>query len=548
MLFLSVYQVVSFAQPNEAPTIQELLSKLEAADTDTLKTKLYIQLVELSINDYLQAGEYALKAVYHAEKSQHIGSRYISYAYAGDVFQGAGNRDIAVDFFTRYVDLALAEQDSIDLAIGYFNLGSAWLAMGEYEKAERLMSKMENLALVLADRSDAAIDKSNLLAVYVNIIIVNTNKENWQQGRAYFEKGMALVSAAEDSDFWVGMLCVNYADMLLEQGLLDEALEKYSLAQEKFAISGDISRTALAIKGKGDVYVKKNQPIRAKQFYQQAIQFGQQTQNDGLVQQITYALYEMYKETNQADSTLKYLNIAEEYNKKLQADNAKELMITKELSWQFAEMQRQQESAYSRNIRWILGGLFLLGLLTMGIVYVADRKHRKLQQANLEKYQLALNARQLELDKELLQAQVELKDKQLATEVLHRVQNHELIKDVVQKLIAVHARSTKDTKETLGSVLKGLEKSLEDKAWQDFELRFQQVHPAFYEKLQLDFPDLSLNERRLCAFLKLNMTTKEISAITGQSVNSIQVARWRMRKKLNLQDAEEALTDFFSKY
>ena len=154
----------------------------------------------------------------------------------------------------------------------------------------------------------------------------------------------------------------------------------------------------------------------------------------------------------------------------------------------------------------------------------------------------------MELDKELLQAQVELKDKQLATEVLHRVQNHELVKEVVQKLIAVHARSTKETKETLGSVLKGLEKSLEDKAWQDFELRFQQVHPAFYEKLQRDFPDLSLNERRLCAFLKLNMTTKEISAITGQSLNSIQVARWRMRKKLNLQDAEEALTDFFSKY
>lgn len=536
------------AQTDEERAINALLKQVEAADIDTLKAKLYVKLIELSANNYLKAGEYALKAVEHAEKTQDTWVKYLSYAYAGEVFLNTGNMDIAVDFFTRYIDLAMAEQDTVDLAIGYFNLGSTWLAMEEYEKAEKMMRKMESIALDFTSRRKEPLDKSNLMTVYVNMIIVKADQQDWQGGKAYFEKGMALATEIAENDFWVGMLCTNYADMLLKQGNFEQALQQYSQAREKFVVSDDASREAMALKGVGDVFMKKNQPQQAQQLYRQAMQLGLQTQNDWLVHDLADALYKLFKTTAQADSSLKYLSMAEAYEKKLQADKAKEMLITKELSWQFAEMQRQRESAYSRNIRWVLGGLGVLALLTMGIMYVAGRKHRKLQQANLEKYQLALNARQLELDKELLQAQVELKDKQLATEVLHRVQNHELVKEVVQKLIAVHARSTKETKETLGSVLKGLERSLEDKAWQDFELRFQQVHPAFYEKLQRDFPDLSLNERRLCAFLKLNMTTKEISAITGQSLNSIQVARWRMRKKLNLQDAEEALTDFFSKY
>jgi len=79
--------------------------------------------------------------------------------------------------------------------------------------------------------------------------------------------------------------------------------------------------------------------------------------------------------------------------------------------------------------------------------------------------------------------------------------------------------------------------------WTEFELRFQQVYNDFYDKLQEKFPNLSSNEKKLCAFLKLNMTTKEISAITYQSVNSIVVARSRLRKKLDI-ETEESLISY----
>ncbi|NLO49679.1 MAG: hypothetical protein GX103_00750, partial [Bacteroidales bacterium] len=82
-----------------------------------------------------------------------------------------------------------------------------------------------------------------------------------------------------------------------------------------------------------------------------------------------------------------------------------------------------------------------------------------------------------------------------------------------------------------------------DDVWTEFEVRCQQVHNDFYTKLNERFPNLSANEKRLSAFLRLNMSTKEISAITYQSPNSITVARSRLRKKLGL-DTDENLISF----
>jgi DNA-binding CsgD family transcriptional regulator len=63
-----------------------------------------------------------------------------------------------------------------------------------------------------------------------------------------------------------------------------------------------------------------------------------------------------------------------------------------------------------------------------------------------------------------------------------------------------------------------------------------------------DFPTLTLNERRLCAFLKLQMTTKEIASLTGQSIRAVELARTRLRKKLQLTNSEINLYDFILNY
>ncbi len=82
--------------------------------------------------------------------------------------------------------------------------------------------------------------------------------------------------------------------------------------------------------------------------------------------------------------------------------------------------------------------------------------------------------------------------------------------------------------------------------WEEFELRFKEVHSGFYDRIQDAYPNLSLNERRLCAFLRLDMTTKEIAAITGQTTRAVEMARIRLRKKMNLTKTDTSLFEILS--
>jgi len=75
-------------------------------------------------------------------------------------------------------------------------------------------------------------------------------------------------------------------------------------------------------------------------------------------------------------------------------------------------------------------------------------------------------------------------------------------------------------------------------------MRFQNVHQEFYQNLQNKFPDLSPSEIKHAAFLRLNMTTKEIAAITSQSAKSLETARYRLRKKLGITNQEVNLVNF----
>lgn len=88
----------------------------------------------------------------------------------------------------------------------------------------------------------------------------------------------------------------------------------------------------------------------------------------------------------------------------------------------------------------------------------------------------------------------------------------------------------------------------EPEEWKEIRRFIPDFNGENFQKLIRDHPDLSVNERRLCAFLNKNMTTKEISAITHQSVHSITVARARLRHKLGLTGSSASIQEFLSKY
>jgi DNA-binding CsgD family transcriptional regulator len=144
------------------------------------------------------------------------------------------------------------------------------------------------------------------------------------------------------------------------------------------------------------------------------------------------------------------------------------------------------------------------------------------------------------MEKQQLERDLEFRNKELSTHVLYLIEKNEFIASLISKLLEYKHLQDTEMKSFTDELLTQMQANLDNKLWNEFEMRFQQVHQDFYQKLLAKFPDLSPNEIKICAFLKLNMTTKDISSITFQSIKSIQVARNRLRRKMGI-DRDENL-------
>lgn len=162
-------------------------------------------------------------------------------------------------------------------------------------------------------------------------------------------------------------------------------------------------------------------------------------------------------------------------------------------------------------------------------------------------FRYRIKVRYSNLEQQKLKNELEYKNKEMTANVMALMKKNEMLTDITTRLIDIEAKADREeTKSSIRKVAIDIENSTQEKIWEEFELRFKQVHSAFYNKLNLRFPDLSPNEQRLCAFLKLNLTTKEISSITGQNARAIEMARFRLRKKLGISTQEINLVTFIS--
>ncbi len=153
------------------------------------------------------------------------------------------------------------------------------------------------------------------------------------------------------------------------------------------------------------------------------------------------------------------------------------------------------------------------------------------------------------LIKQKLETELDSKNKEFTTNVLYLMKKNELLSDISKKLIQIEKEAVKDeTKNALHKSSLELKRNKEKDVWEEFELRFNQVHTHFYDNLTKRFPGLTANDLRLCAFLKLNMSTKEISKITGQLITTLEVTRSRIRKKLGISKTQVDLVVFLSQF
>jgi DNA-binding CsgD family transcriptional regulator len=152
-----------------------------------------------------------------------------------------------------------------------------------------------------------------------------------------------------------------------------------------------------------------------------------------------------------------------------------------------------------------------------------------------------LQSKNLGLEKENLILELNKKNKELTSTVLNLIERNKFISEISKSLEDINTKEDAVDLIKIKKVIKDIDRDMTKKLWQEFELRYVDVHKDFFEKLNKVSSGLTSNERRLSALLVLNMSTKDISSITYQSVLSIKTARYRLRKKLGLDKNENLI-------
>ena len=150
-------------------------------------------------------------------------------------------------------------------------------------------------------------------------------------------------------------------------------------------------------------------------------------------------------------------------------------------------------------------------------------------------------------NEENLKKELDYKNRQLTSNSLSAVKQAESL-DIVfselRELLNQHAIKPA-TRKKLEEVIQHLKPHNSEKEWEEFRSYFEEVHPSFYSNLKKRAPYLTLNEQKVCAYIRLGMSTKEIAAITFRQIRSVESTRFRIRKKLGL-TANENLFDFLN--
>ena len=174
--------------------------------------------------------------------------------------------------------------------------------------------------------------------------------------------------------------------------------------------------------------------------------------------------------------------------------------------------------------------LAALGSASAG-VWAARRRERLRTARELADAQAALTHER----EERARTELELRNQELASATLHLMEKGEALQSVRKGLVALRAEVPRTQQKSIQDLIHVIQQDERfDAGWEQFSQQFDRVHVDFQTRLRDRFPHLTKNDLRLCAYIRMNLSSKEIAALMFVSVRAVEISRFRLRKRLDL--------------
>lgn len=406
-------------------------------------------------------------------------------------------------------------------------IGSVCYYLGDYKKALLYYNRALELARKLKDTTQMAGEYSNLGVLFYE--------------RGEIEKALQFYDSAEQIHLRMGLktrlaannISIGYA--LLKLGRNEEAFKRYQEAVRLFSEFDYKHGLAISYLQMSDYFDGIGDQLNKLKYIRFSYETGKKYKLRKVIYQAAGALHKFYLKEGNIDSAYKYVLISNAEKDTIDMENSTARLSLLEMDYNYEKKQKEEKLKQQRKDFYIIIASIMIIALMIIIFLFLSRQSVKLKNARLEQKQL--------------QDELDYKNKELAINVMNLLKKNEFLVAHTNHLIEIQkSTSDEDAKAELLRLIHSLQSGSGTDIWEEFELRFKQVHSGFYQNLLVKFSDLTSNELKLCALLKLNLSTKEICQLTGQRPASLDVARSRLRKKLQLQNPQSSLTTFLSQF
>jgi tetratricopeptide (TPR) repeat protein len=443
----------------------------------------------------------------------------------GVIYYDIGDQTKSSEYI--YASLKIVEklQDKEGMGATYCQIGTLYLDQKDFDKAEEYYLKSIELAKEIKSNEGIASNLNNLAKVYYV-------KKDYRNALDRYEEALN-VNLEEGNFYLVASNYLNIADVYLDLKRYPEAISKIQQARDIFEKIGNKLRLAKSQVMLSKLFFETGQLEQSKLLAKNTLEIGVSERYKEIVANTAEILNKLYLAQRDSAVAYRYYVLENQYRDSLFLDEKQKTLTKLELQYQFEKNEQNIKMVKQRrNIAIIV----ISGCLFFSIVIIL-----------LILNQLRLRAKKHLLEEAKYKQELEFKNKEMVLNVMSLMKKNELLADLSEKIVAIEKETTSpESKDTIKKIAHELQRSQGDEIWKEFSVRFKEVHGEFYNRLLQKFPTLSPNEQKLCAFLRLNMATKDISELTGQRVSSIETARYRLRQKLGIANSDVNLITFLS--
>lgn len=471
-------------------------------------------------------------AISYAETLDQIArQKQLPYAQASaDFARGCiryhlSDNSVAIDFFFKSLHNFNVAKAGYERCKVTNYIGLTYFSQRAIDKAQEYYQEALDCSTDLNNTMGISAGLNNLGTVY------NMKSQN-DLAKKQILKALDLNSKL-GNDYWraINFLNLGVVDMELgnTQAARTSLFDGYQLADK----IGFNRVKALLCNAISEFYLNQNQLDSSEIFAQQCVSL---SVTPNLMQQRITAysmLEEIYLEKKDTNIAYQYSTLYHLNQDSFQSKNNLAKIYLTEMEYKL-NLEREINAISSQRNKIAFLALILLILLLSSILYIGYQRYKR-------------TFGQIKTDMIQAEEKVLRKNQELTAKALFIVQKNETMAQISKELDSVElSLEDSESQKKIRQISRFIQKNTNEEVWKDFEIHFQSVHPNFYFNLQKRFPNLTTNEKKMCAFLLMNLTSKEISNITGQKISSLEVARSRLRKKLGITDQHQNLSSFLS--